>query len=286
MVSTRQEVENASVTYELYIDVLFFINFTMDYLVLSITGKVMKYRGSRCKKAIGAALGAAWAIFCAALPVIPLWITVPVTYAGISSLMVMAAFGLKKKREVLKAVACLFLVTFLMAGVMNLLYQHTMAGYYIEQILRGNSREALPFYQLLFLSTAAYFGMRYVLSYVLTAKKDRNHIYEVTMHYKGRSKTVTALLDTGNRLYEPVTHRPVHVVTYEAFGELAKSVSSVIYIPFGSVGKQEGMLPGIFIDEMEIRQEGEVRTIEKPLLAVCRRPLSPDGEYQMLLHED
>lgn len=273
-------------TFQIYIDVLFFINFTMDYLVLAITGKVMKYRGSNCKKVFGAALGAAWAVLCAVLPSIPRWITVPITYAVISSLMILAAFGLKKRRELLKALGCLYLVTFLMAGLMNLLYQHTMAGYYIEQILRGNTGAALPFYQLLFFAAAAYFGIRYVLSFVLAARKDRNHIYEVTMFYKGRSKTVMALLDTGNRLYEPVTRRPVHVVTYEAFGELTKSVSSVIYIPFGSVGKQGGMLPGIFIDEMEIRQEGQVKTIEKPLLAVCRRPLSPDGEYQMLLHED
>lgn len=273
-------------TYELYIDVLFFINLTMDYLVLSITGKVMKYRGGRCKRALSAALGAAWAVLCAAFPAIPLWITIPVSYVAVSSLMVALSFGIKKKRELLKTVACLYLVTFLMAGAMNLLYQHTMAGYYIEQILRGNTQAALPFYQLLFIGAAAYFGMRYVLSVVLAAKKDGNHIYQVTMYYKGRSKTVTALLDTGNRLYEPVTHRPVHVVTYEAFYDLAKSVSAVIYIPFGSVGKQEGILPGIFIDEMEIRQDDQVKTIEKPLLAICRRPLSPGGEYQMLLHED
>lgn len=83
-----------------------------------------------------------------------------------------------------------------------------------------------------------------------------------------------------------MTHRPVHVVTYEALKELCESVSSVIYIPFGSVGKKEGVMPGIFLDEMEIRQGSDVKIIEKPLVAVCRRPLSVDGEYQMLLHED
>ena len=45
-------------------------------------------------------------------------------------------------------------------------------------------------------------------------------------------------------------------------------------------------MPGIFLDEMEIRQGSDVKIIEKPLVAVCRRPLCADGEYQMLLHED
>lgn len=285
-VHTGQEVGIHSVTYDIYIDVLFFINFTLDLLVLSIVGKVMKYSEKRSRLVSGAALGAVWAVVCAVLPAMPAWIVLPVTYVAISCLIVAAAFGLKKKREILKAVACLYLITAMMAGLMEALYQHTMAGYYIEQILRGNNRAAMPFYQLLLLAAGAWFGIKYVLGFVLAVRKARNHLYEVTMHYRGKEKTVKALLDTGNRLYEPVTHRPVHVVSYEALKGLCENVSSVIYIPFVSVGKKDGMMPGIFLDEMKIRQGSEVKIIEKPLVAVCRRPLSPDGEYQMLLHED
>lgn len=285
-VHTGQEVRKLLVTVDLYIDVFFVINMILDYLVLSITGKVMRYRAGRYRIVLGAALGAAWAVLCAAFPSIPPAVSFFMTYAVVSCLMVVTAFGVRKKREIGKAVACLYLVTVMMAGAMQALYQHTMAGYYIEQILRGNNRAAMPFYRLLLLAAGAYFGVRCILGFVLEARKSRNHFYEVTMHYRGRKKTVTALLDTGNRLYEPVTHRPVHVVTYEALKELCESVSSVICIPFGSVGKKEGVMPGIFLDEMEIRQGSDVKIIEKPLVAVCRRPLSVDGEYQMLLHED
>lgn len=285
-VHTGQEVNDASVTYDLYIDIFFFINAVLDYLVLSMTGKVMRYRADRWRRALAAVLGAAWAVIYAVFPAMPAWIAVPVTYAAVSSLMVMAAFGLRKPKEIGKAVACLYVVTALMAGVMGALYQHTMAGYYLEQTLRGNYREAIPFYQLLLLAAAAYFGLKYALGFVLAARKKDSHFYQVTMYYRGKKKTVTALLDTGNRLYEPVTHRPVHVVTYESLKDLCESVTSVIYIPFNSVGKKEGVMPGIFLDEMEIRQGDVVKMIDKPLVAVCRRPLSAAGEYQMLLHED
>lgn len=273
-------------TVDLYIDVFFIVNFALDYLVLSITARVMRYRAGRYRMIMGAALGAVWAAVCAVYPSIPRAVSFFMTYGVVSCGMTAAAFGLRKKREIGKAVACLYLVTVMMAGAMQALYHHTMAGYYIEQILRGNNRAAMPFYKLLLLAAGAYFGMRCILGFVLEARKGGNHLYEVTMHYRGREKTVTALFDTGNRLYEPVTHQPVHVVTYEALSELCERVSSVIYIPFESVGKKEGVMPGIFLDEMEIRQGSDVKIIEKPLVAVCRRPLSSDGEYQMLLHED
>ncbi|MBE7721953.1 MAG: peptidase U4 sporulation factor SpoIIGA, partial [Lacrimispora celerecrescens] len=50
--------------------------------------------------------------------------------------------------------------------------------------------------------------------------------------------------------------------------------------------KSDGVLPGIFLDEMEVRQGDEVKVIERPLVAVCKEALSEKGEYQMLLHEE
>jgi stage II sporulation protein GA (sporulation sigma-E factor processing peptidase) len=271
---------------DLYVDVLFFINFTMDILVLSITGKVMKYRRSLLRYIAAGSLGAIWAVLTAAFPYMPLWLEIPMTYGAVSTLMTVIAFRLRKPKEILRTVAALYLVTVMLAGTMEALYQHTKAGYYIEQILSGNNRKAIPFYRLLLLAAAAYFGIRYVTLWILKVHRGRNHFYQVTMHYRGKEKTVEALLDTGNRLYEPVTHKPVHVVTYGALKDICDSVSSVVYIPFGSVGKASGILPGIYLDEMEIRQGSEVKQVVKPLVAVVKQPLSADGQYEMLLHEE
>ncbi|WP_394522376.1 sigma-E processing peptidase SpoIIGA [Lacrimispora sp. JR3] len=284
-VRTGREV-NAATEINLYIDVLFLINFTMDLLVLSIVRRGMKYRFIRWRMILGAFLGAAWAVFAAAFPILPLWLEMIITYLVISTLMVMTAFDVKKPKEICKAVGALFLAAAVVAGIMNILYQHTKAGYYIEQILRGNGRKALPLYRLIFLAAGAYFGIRYLLWWIPGLWKERSNFFEVTMRYRGKEKKVTALLDTGNRLYEPISRRPVHVVTYEAVREICETVTEVIYIPFGSVGKSSGVLPGIFLDEMEVRQGDEVKVIIKPLVAVYKKTLSVNGEYQMLLHDE
>lgn len=262
------------------------INFTMDYLVLSIVKRVMHYEARRRNIAAAAAVGALWAVLVSLFIGIPMVIGLLITYLGVSSLMVWLAFRTKGARNLAKGVVSLYLATFLVSGAMNAIYQYTAAGAYIELILRGRMTEAMPGITFLLLVAGILFGARYLLGWIMEAQRGRTHLYEVTIHYRGKKKTVTALLDTGNRLYEPVTKRPVHVVTYEALKEICESVSSVIYIPFSSVGKQSGMMPGIFLDEIEIHLENEVKKIEKPLVAVCSRPLSEDGQYQMLLHEE
>lgn len=284
-VRTGWEV-NLTTEINLYIDVLFFINFTMDFLILSIVRRGLRFRFIRWRMILGAAFGAAWAVFVVIFPVFPLWLEMIITYFIVSTLMVMTAFGIKRPREIGKAVGALYLAAVAAAGIMYALYQHTKVGYYIEQILRGNRQEAVPFYQLILFAMGIYFGIRYILWRFPGFYKKRSHFYEVTMHYKGKEKKVMALLDTGNQLYEPGSRRPVHVVTYEAVRELCESVTEVIYIPFGSVGKTDGVLPGIYLDEMEVRQGEEVKVIERPLIAVYKKTLSQTGEYQMLLHEE
>lgn len=279
-----QEVKTAT-EINLYVDVLFCINFIMDFLVLSIVRRWLKYRFSVLRMIAGAGVGAAWAVFAAAFPFLPLWVLTPVTYVLVSSVMTALSFGLKRPAEILKSGVALCFAAAVMSGVMNVLYQHTRAGYYIEQVLMGNSREAVPWAWLLLMSGAAWFGIRFFMGLIAEMQKEKNHFYEVTMYYRGKEKKITALLDTGNRLYEPMSRNPVHVVTYEAVRDLCESVTGVVYIPFGSVGKS-GVMPGIYLDGMEVRQGDQVKKIEKPLVAVCKKCLSTDNSYQMLLHED
>ncbi|WP_120198622.1 sigma-E processing peptidase SpoIIGA [Lacrimispora algidixylanolytica] len=102
-VRTGQEV-NAATEINLYIDVLFFINFTMDLLVLSIVRRGLKYRLIWWRMILGAVLGAAWAVLVAAFSLLPLWLEMVITYLVVSTLMVMIAFCIKKPKEIAKAV--------------------------------------------------------------------------------------------------------------------------------------------------------------------------------------
>ena len=90
---------------------------------------------------------------------------------------------------------------------------------------------------------------------------------------------------TGNRLREPVSSQPVHVAAAGVMKQLCPSVKGVVYVPYQSVGTSRGILPAVFIDRMEIEQEGGRYSLEKPLIAITKQELSPSGEYQILIQK-
>ncbi|RGY96922.1 sigma-E processing peptidase SpoIIGA [Clostridium sp. AM58-1XD] len=272
-------------TYDLYIDVLFLINFLMDFLLLNILKSVMNLRTSYWKLAAAGVFGAVWVCVLSIWPYIPWWAERFLTWAVIGCLMVKIAFPIRNTRELLKMVAALYLTATALGGVLYALDIHTNAVFYIRRLLAGESAEAMPLFLWTFLIAGGYFGVRYMMMSTWKIRREKNNFYQVTLCYRGKEETVTAYLDTGNRLREPVTKTPVHILTYEEGIKICGKIPSFIYIPFSSIGTKMGMLPGIFMDSMTVEKDGETVTIEKPLVAIVKQPLSPDGTYQMLLNE-
>ena len=66
---------------------------------------------------------------------------------------------------------------------------------------------------------------------------------------------------------------------------LCPTVKGVVYVPYQSVGTTSGILPAVFIDRMDIEQEGGRYSLEKPLIAITKQELSPSGEYQILIQK-
>ena len=271
--------------YEIDMDVLFFINVLMDLLLLNILNRIMDHKVHIGRLTAAAVVGSVWSCALAIWPYIPWILERFVTWAVIGSLMVKIAFPIRNCRELLKNVAALYLAAAALGGVMYALDVHTNTGFYIRRLLAGETTEAMPLFFWTFLLAGGYFGVRYLLAAVWSARKERDPFYRVTLCYQGKEETVTAFLDTGNRLKEPVTKRPVHILTYEEGIKLCETVPSFIYIPFSSIGMKNGMLPGIFLDSMTVEKDGKAMVVEKPLIAIVREPLSPDNAYQMLLNE-
>ena len=114
-------------------------------------------------------------------------------------------------------------------------------------------------------------------------KYETENFMEVTLFWNGRQKKLFALRDTGNRLVDPYFGKPVAVVEYQAVKELFNQKTKVLWIPYQTVGKQGGCLPGICLDCLFIKRDGEEKRIDRPVVAVCKEKLSVKGRYQMIL---
>ena len=263
--------------YTVYIDVVFAVNTIMDMMVLTILNRVLSYRTTKRRILAGAVIGGIWSCVVSLVPGLPAAVEILGTYVAVSSLMAVAAYHLKSPREVIKSVAGIYLVSVVLGGVMLVLYEHTRAGYYAWLLVESGHGRRIPVMVWILMiagAAAACYGFSGGIKELIRTMAHRKDLCRVTMIYGEKKETVTGLIDTGNRLREPVSSQPVHV-----------AVKGVVYVPYQSVGTSRGILPAVFIDRMEIEQEGGRYSLEKPLIAITKQELSPSGEYQILIQK-
>lgn len=117
----------------------------------------------------------------------------------------------------------------------------------------------------------------------------KNDFCQIVLVFSEEEKCVlTALIDSGNGLLEPISKMPVSIVEERAIEPFKKYLQEEKFrlVPFYSVGNRKGILEAYFIEEMEIRGEGEVCRIKHPIIAVTKDLISVNKEYQMILHPE
>ena len=270
--------------YYIYIDVVFFVNLIMDLVVLNLVRIILKMRTSVLRMIAAGIMGALWGSFLAVCPVFPAGVQMALTYGAVSGLMVKTAFHTKGAAELIKGVLGMYLAAAALGGSMFALYQHTRIGYYVEQLIRGSYVEGMPFIILVLLTAGAVFGLKYLWLNVTEVRRQKSNLYEVTLLCGDKRLSATGLLDTGNQLYEPVSRKPVHVVSEWVWQQMHTGEEPVLLIPFHTIGTEEGWMTGMVIDSMVIWEKEKERIVMRPLIAVSPKPLCRDKSYEILLH--
>lgn len=280
-----------SMVYTVYIDVVLLANTLMDLAVLLIVrraeGHSLSGKKERLRLLAAALIGGFWACILALDPGIPGWLQGIITYIGISILMAGAAFGFKSVRGTLRDVAWIYLVSLVLSGIMVTVREQAERGTYFGSLSSSQGWEELHLVAWLFCAAGAAAGGYGLLGLFLQYVKKtagRNDLRQVTLRCRGKAECVTGLIDTGNRLTEPVSGKPVHVAERELMERLCPEPEGVIYIPYQSVGGS-GLLLAVFIDEIRVEGKGECYLLERPLVAVSNRPLCTSSEYQILIQK-
>lgn len=281
--------EHVAVT--LYLDSFFLMNAGMNLWLLFLVRSFLKLRARPMGMLAAAAAGAAGS--CVAVAVaLGLWQAgagwdrIPLAARGIRLagwglglgwLMIRMAFGRAGWRESLKRLAVLWMAAAFTGGLLSAGYGYGAIGHGGIQI------RDLPVF------VAAVAGISFVAAgcwnLVQGRLCEKRSLCEVVLSEGGRTIRIQALWDTGNQLFEPYTHQPVHVITRSACQRLCGQVSGGILIPFQAVGTRSGLLQAVRVSQMDVIREGmAVKHYEHPWLALSEEELSPQGRYEMLLH--
>lgn len=261
--------------YELYLDVFFLENFMMDFLLLMLLRRILApdSRAFSVRITLGAALGAAMTCAVVILPIPYAFIKILLFHGVISILMLKTGLGVGWGRELIKAVLFLYIGAFLIGGIMS----------FLRQYLRGIS--------LFFvLSLLGYYLASGVWSLIESLVRDKESHCTVILYNRGRSCRKKALIDTGNRLRDDITGRPVSIVgpgTAKLLGIAVREEipEKIRYVSYHSIGKEAGVLPIFEIDKMYLIADKKKTELLRPLLAVCEGEMDFD-DYGMILNPD
>ena len=193
----------------IYGDVLFAVNFSMDFLSLYVTGRILRDRLRPLRLSAAAAAGALYGTAAVFLPLEGLlaW----VVNAAAALLICFIAFGRGSVGLLMRRTAVFYGISFLLGGAMTALYTFLGKRLGERRVIADGSpatlNSSIPLTATVALAAAAGTAAL-IVSRVLRGRRTREPT-ELEIAVGGRSVKLSALCDSGNLASEPLGGLPV-----------------------------------------------------------------------------
>lgn len=255
---------------EVYIDILFLMNFLMDTLVLLIVRRILGCRATLKRILAGSAVGACMTCLIVALPLGGSVLKFLLFHILAASSMIVIGLRIMEARSFVEAYIVLYISGFLLGGVFQWLSQYVR-------------------YMSIFFAFAvvSYFVVIAIWSYIVYLRRIEEFQCRVTFYLDGEKYSLKALIDSGNSLMDPDTGKPVCIMERSIIEPLLKKrgLAMLSFVPYNSLGNVNGELPTVQLGRICIHRNTE-KWVEKPVIGICSQKLSSGGEYQMILNPE
>ena len=261
-------------TVKLYVDIYFLFNFWLDFSVLFLTAQFEKEEGKYKRKGFSLKKGCLAAIVGALFGLLPPvfgWILPVRVFAYIAGMisMLLIAFG---TTQMLQRIPVFLGNSALLGGILL----------------------AFPFRKdAIVIAGMTWMAVLYIkrfLGKLFYVQHIKQHLCEVLLEFEGIEKEAVGLWDTGNRLKDPYSKKPVIVVAEQLLGEYLDAAKKIapqhyVLIPYTSVGGT-GMLEGVRLTKTVVRTT-EQEFLHTDVIAACgRKDLFFQKPYQIILHTE
>ena len=189
-----------------YLDVLFVLNFAMDYCILRCASALSGRPAAVWRLSLAAGFGALYAGGCVVFPVLSV---LPMRLAS-GAVMAGTAFSIRHVRLLIRQTLLVLLVAFVFGGIVMALEQLSGTSLMQDGVLVVQvSRRVLAASALL-----AYGLSCFVFRNQASGSRPRGE--QVTIRCENMQSQVFLLVDSGNTLRDPMTGRPVLLLTQNA----------------------------------------------------------------------
>ncbi|MBE6718509.1 MAG: hypothetical protein E7574_04575 [Ruminococcaceae bacterium] len=200
----------------IYGDVLMVINFSMDFLALYITAKIMHVKLINYKITISAAIGALYSLFILGFNINDS-LTMILSLI-LSFVLTITAYGKQNIKSLIKNTAVFYLVNFSLGGGITAICNLLNVWQSKRNIMINGTYDVLygdlPFGLLVLIGL--FCGIFSLVSGKIVKRKTAEKISELKVTLNKTQITFEALVDSGNLLKEPISGKPVIVATFES----------------------------------------------------------------------
>jgi len=282
-------------------------NFIINFAILYITKLITKTKIKTNNILIGALLSSLYSLVLF-FPFL-LFLTRGYMKIIISILIIKITFKSGSLKLFFYQLLSFFTISFMFAGtIMGLSWNyHNIFDFLLEDI--NLSYVFKTKYVILGIIVSTIIA-RKVFSYNSRKNLRSNYIVEVEIFYENQSSIVTALIDTGNSLIEPLSKKPVFVVEFEGIKSLLSDEIKYIYeenllkdsilfedeffnmlkntnlllIPLKSIGNESSLILGFKPDYVSIKDHDKELIRKDIVIGIYDGYLSSEMDYSGLLH--
>lgn len=298
---------------EIYLDIVILENIVINYLILLVTSRFSKNRTSSLRLFLGSVAGTAYLVLMILLPDTQVYATLFSKFL-LSVAMVAIAFNFRKISAFVKTLALFYATTFIFAGAAFALmffskdWGIVRNGVLITPLTFIDAKLT----ELLLAVAVALIIFRVVWDTVQSKFVKEKLLVDISIAVENKSIELSALVDTGNSLHDPLTNLPVVVVEFSAIRDLLPddiksiferncendldSVTATIsssdwfsrfrLIPFKSLGRENGMMIGFRPDYIEIGADDGKKDIRDVIVGIYNRTLSANDQYRALMNPE
>lgn len=211
----------------IYIDLLFVINFIFDFFLL-LTVNITLKRYVRIYRLILSALFGSISLISLLIPINSILLSL--LKIGMGIMMSFIAFGYKNIRYTCYNILYLFMTSIILGGFLYFLkikfsYENKGLVFYYQGL-------SIPYIFLILISPFILFVF---IKSIKVLKEIKNYYYKVRIIFEDNLEIITTgFLDTGNKLKDPVTNKPIILLNKKLLkGKI--NIRSPMYIPYNSL---------------------------------------------------
>ncbi len=268
----------------IYIDVLFLLNFFIDYIIIITTAFVCG-REHNFKRIIAAsAVGALYsvAVFFPQLKVL----NILLLKFTMSILITVISFKFLSLRSHIKIFISYYFINFVYGGGIYAFYRFTNLGSKMNYS-NGEYYIDIPLFLIIILTFSIYFLTRFL---IVSLNNKPKKITKIRIYHHNKYTDANAIVDTGNNLLDPISMLPVTLVENNVISKIIGQeitdetfkANKMRIIPWKDASGDSKSIYAFKPSKIVNTENGA--ELNEMLIGIVQNNLTADKSYQALLH--